>query len=395
MDKEFKAFLNDVRFLLPFHYPTSFLDLRSRYDQLKEKSKKKSNDVYFYRKIVEEGALNPEGTGSDFHLRGLLGSLYFSMNDKRSFLNENLRYDLMSVFDFLENSLQRGKKYHLSALKRWRQKTKDSLNFYQKLIAQVEGNQTIKEKKFATEKLKDFVLDKHHRVYDFWSSQSDYMQAVFTLETILFNEVGNYDGPGSPESHDVARVVMNRFYRPEYFEFNDDDPLKTFIQARDKDYKFNSKWLNLMFKRGEFSFTFFYIPGNAKTYCPDMSKAGKRLRKRNIEIAIDILLEKNNQFNGIRYFSRSSMTGRIDMASLWKDFVPVPERPGKKVSKQSALKKAFRNKQFRYYYSFNDDKKNRFDVLEINSKVYVLQLGTETFFHYRNPHFFRFFSDKN
>jgi hypothetical protein len=395
LSKEFSEFLKSVRFLLPFRYPTNFLELRDRYDQLKEVSKKESNDVYFYRKIVEEGALNPEETGSDFHLRGLLGSLFFSLNENRSFINENLRFDLMSVFDFLENSLQRGKVYHLAALKRWKRKTSESLNFYRKLIAKDSlSSKKYLDKKYAAEELKNFVNQNHYKVYKFWSEQSEAMQAIFTLETILFNEVGNFDGPGNPESHDVAKVVKNRLYRTEYNTFLDDDPLKKYILTKESDFKFNSKWLNLMFKKGEFSFTFFYIPGNVKTYCPDMSRAGKNLRKRNIEISLDTLFDKENSFEGIRYFSRSSMTGRIDMASLWRNFYPLPEKPGLEIRNYNNLLRAFKKKQFRYYYTFTDNKKNKYDVLELNSKVYVMQLGTGKFYHYRNPHFFRFFADK-
>lgn len=395
LSNEFADFLTEVRFILPYQYPTNYLELRDRYDTLKEESKKESNDVYFYRKIVEEGALNPEETGSDFHLRGLLGSLYFALNENRSFINENLRYDLMSAFDLLENSLQRGKVYHLTALKRWRKKTLESLKFYKMMVAQKDiSSRKYKDKKFATQELKNYVLNKHYDVYKFWANQTEQMQAIFTLETILFNEVGNFDGPGSPESHDVAMVVKNRLGMSEYNTFLEDDPLKEFILSRDESFKFNSNWLNLMFKKGEFSFTFFYIPGNVKTYCPDMSRAGKRLRHKNIEIALDTLFHKGSTFDGVRYFSRSSMTGRIDMASLWREFKPLPEKPGLLIQNSKQLLRAFKNNKFRYYYTFLDNKKNKYDVLQINSKVYVMHIGTERFYHYRNPHFFRFFADK-
>ena len=44
------------------------------------------------------------------------------------------------------------------------------------------------------------------------------------------------------------------------------------------------KWLNVLFKEGEFSFTYFFIPSNIGIFCPDFSKKAKILRKENLNI---------------------------------------------------------------------------------------------------------------
>ena len=62
----------------------------------------------------------------------------------------------------------------------------------------------------ATRDLKDFNYQKQREVYAFWKEYSDLWQAIFVIETILFNEVGRLDYKSGLEKRDITQVVINR-----------------------------------------------------------------------------------------------------------------------------------------------------------------------------------------
>jgi hypothetical protein len=243
--------------------------------------------------------------------------------------------------------------------------------------------------------LKEFVLKKEADAYNYWTKKSELFQYLYAIETILYAEVGRIDAPDALERRDVAQVVVNRFSHSYYSEMLPTDAL---IEYLPKDFKKNeNKWLNVLFKEGEFSFTYFYIPGNLHIYCPDMTKVGQFLRRENVRIALELLNKPRNNFSALRYFSRVSMFGRIEMDSLWEDYKPIGEVPGKLVKNPMKLSKLFKQDRYKYLYSFdsfeNPEKKKAYIAVEIQGKTYIVDSNnSKLIYYYRNPHQFRYFA---
>ena len=161
-------------------------------------------------------------------------------------------------------------------------------------------------------------------------------------------------------------------------------------EIKSKDHK----WLNVLFKEGEFSFTYYYIPGNFHIYCPDNSKVGQYLRRENVRIAQEYFAHPRKDFKALRYFSRMSMFGRIEMDTLWENYTAIAERPGKPVRNPKKLSKLFKQDRYKYLYHFtSDDSDKTYLVVEINGKNYVVDAkNPNSLFYHRNPHHFRYFA---
>jgi hypothetical protein len=222
--------------------------------------------------------------------------------------------------------------------------------------------------------------------------QTELMRAIYVMETILFNEVGPVDSDAGLERSDVIQIVLNRLKDSTYSRlYTSQDLFKNLGMKKSKTDEY--KWLNTLFRQAEFSFTFHYISSVSKIFCPDMSRAGKKLRNENIKISLKALKNKRYEFNPVRYFSRVSMLGKIDMAAVWSKFTPLEERAGYQVANQRDLIKAFNDGKFDYYYSFKDPLGKSFDVIRINKKTYSLHaFKKKIIFHeYRDPNLFKYF----
>ena len=409
MMKEVETLRGQAAFLLSFKFPLNHLDLRAEYDKYKVLSTKearaKANAVYFYRKIVQDGSYDDKLTRNDSVVRAAFDTLYLSLykEKNRSFLSENERSDFKYVINSFRNMLELGKANLLSRYDEWAQRSERSLQFYQNLaegkkIKDIETNTLVDVSKMLEEKaralynLKEFVLKKESDAYEYWSKKSELFQYLYTLETILYSEVGRLDAPDALERRDVAQVVINRFTNSFYSELSEKDGLYDYVSARAKVKE--NKWLNVLFKDGEFSFTYFYIPGNLHIYCPDMSKVGQYLRRENVRIALELLNRPRTNFPALRYFSRMSMYGRIEMDSLWEDYKAMPEVPGKPVKNHKKLATLFRQDRYKYLYDFQaEDKKKTYLVVEMQGKTYVVDYNNpKQIYYYRSPHQFRYFA---
>jgi len=124
-----------------------------------------------------------------------------------------------------------------------------------------------------------------------------------------------------------------------------------------------------------------------------MSVKAKGIRKVALDIALDL---KGKNFNlpsiPIRYFSRQSMLGRIDMSKLWKSFTPLPEEPGPKLEEER--RKNILESKSKYLYSFTNSTNKLFDVFSGETFLYVKHNKTGEYFSYRNPNFFKYFIEK-
>ena len=398
-------FLGSIPFLTSYRYPNDHFELRENYDEVKllgtRKSKSRANEVYFYRKVVQDGAQNPNQTKSDTFLRAMLDTIALSLKEKRDFITENLRYDLMSAFKGLKKQFDRGIKGQVKRLNEWYNRVGKVLDYYISLRrnkvkrgGQFETSESVVAKQAkARQGLKNFVYQKQAEVYKFWAEKDEIYQSLYVILTILFNEVGSIDSPYALERYDVTQVVLNRLTNSKYNYLARSDAIYKFLNSK-RAFKASHKWLNVLFKEGEFSFTYYFIHGAVRIFCPDQSRLGKKLRGRNLGIALNMIKNPKRDFEAIRYFSRASMLGRITMDDIWSDYTPLREKPGVLIKKSEAIWKNYADRKYSYRYHFFDENNRKFKVIEIADKVYSLDLKRKEVFSYRSPHYFKYFRSK-
>jgi hypothetical protein len=402
---DFKNLLKQIPFLLSYRHPIDHFDLRLTYDKNKKRESiainQKANEVYFYRKIVQDGAHNPNQSGSDTFLRTAIDTATLEISKEWDLIPENLRYDLNFVLKALIYHLEKGSKHFYPRIDEWAGRTGRMIDYYKSLKKNkikignkiISADQLLKKKDKARLNLKRFSLKKQAEAYRFWKKQPKELRALFVLDTILFNEVGGLDGRDALERRDVAQVVINRLNINEYNSILVTDSIFPYLSKKESAIVSNP-WLNVLFKEGEFSFTYYFIGGNLHIFCPETTKHGSYIRNNNLKMVYDLLQKPNYNFEAVRYFSRHSMLGRIDMAQIWSRFEAVEERAGGKSGKTEALKKLYKTGKYEYLYHFIDDEGRKFKVLSFNKKVYVKADHKLEFYKYRNPHFFRYFKKR-
>jgi hypothetical protein len=409
MMKEVENLKNQAPFLLSFKFPLNHLALRADYEKFKgvatKEARSKANSIYLSRRILQDGSYDDNLTRNDSVIRAGFDTLYISLTkDKdRSFLTENERTDFKFVITNLKTLLSLGKETLATRFIEWADRAERSLTFYQDLSdgKKIKTTDTatatdiaslLEERARSLYNLKAFVLKKEAATYEYWSKKSELLQYLFAMETILYAEVGRIDAPDALERRDVAQVVINRFSDPFYSNIGADDALNDYLNKdlKTKDFK----WLNVLFKEGEFSFTYFYIPGNLHIYCPDMSKVGQFLRRQNVRIALGLLNKPRKDFSAMRYFSRMSMFGRIEMDTLWEGYRALGEVPGRPVKNAKKLAELYKQDRYKFLYDFEtSDKKKTFIVVEMKGKIYVVDFNRPSqIYYYRNPNQFRYFT---
>lgn len=411
--KKLEQFKNKIPFLLSFKFPIDHLSLRTEYEKFKNQNSKaarlRANSIYLFRKIVQDGTYDEELTRNDSVIRSAFDTLYLSLNKEtdRSFLTDNERVDFLYVFNNFEKLLSLKPEVLITRFTDWKARNERSLAFYQDLVerkkiklsedSQIKDvTSLLEERARALYILKDFVLSREARTYEFWSRRSELLQSLFVIETILYSEVGRMDAPDALERRDVAQIIINRSENPAYNLLTGQDAITRYFSPHlhSKLKTGDNAWLNVLFKEGEFSFTYFYIPGNFHIYCPDMSRVGQFLRRENTRIALELLNKPRTNFTALRYFSRTGMFGRIEMDSLWNEFKPLSEVPGKPVRNPRKVYDLFKRNRYKFLYEFtNDDLKKRFLVVDLKGKTYVVNAkNTKQIYYYRNPHQFKYFS---
>jgi hypothetical protein len=401
LKNQFKIFTDQVFFLKSFGFPNDYLLHRKNYEKYKDlestADQKKANQIFFYRKIIEDGAYDPDRSRPDKYIRTALDTLYLNIQQEKDFISENVRYDLEWFEKRMERVLERGKKVHLARLGEWKKRTQDNFKFYQELIQtknQKKAQFLVKKENDASLKLKKFVYQKQAETYEFWAKKPEIQKALFSLETILVHEVGVIDGEHGLERSSVARVVLNRYYDDFYNKLEKDQQIYKYLN-KDIDME-KEKWLNVLFKVGEFSFTYHYIPAVAGIHCPDMSRRGRGIREKNLKIALKAIQNYKGDFKAYRYFSRISMMGKIDMSTVWTDYDRLPEMVGYKSNHQNKLMRYYFADKYQYLYSFVDERGIKFNVVKIDDRSYSVRWkkGSPVFYNYRNPHLFAYFSKK-
>jgi len=407
--KDVVALKEQVPFLLSFKFPVNHLALRAEYEKFKTQNTKegraRSNSIYLFRKIVQDGSYDEEIVRNDAVIRSAFDTLYLSLTKEpgRTFLTDAERVDLKFVLRNFDKLLSYKAPALISRFTEWKGRNDRALQFYEDLVdskkiklsedSQIKDvTSVLEERARSLYTLKEFVLSREASVYEYWSKRSELMQALYAIETILYSEVGRMDAPDALERKDVAQVVINRYDHSSYNSIGERDSISKFLSSSVKTKE--NRWLNVLFKEGEFSFTYFYIPGNFHIYCPDMSRMGQYLRRENVRIALELLNKPKPATAALRYFSRTSMFGRIEMDSLWNDFRPLPEVPGTPVPNAKKIYSLFQKDRYTFLYDFNnEEQKKKYLVVELKGKTYVVDSAEPNrVFHYRNPHQFKYFS---
>lgn len=402
--REYKKVVTKVSFLSNYKFPMDHLKNRKIHDIYKDsevpEDKKRANYAFFYRRIHEDGAYNKDHTSSDLYVRTTLDTVFFELQSHDFFLSEDARYDLEFVMDKIDSELGRGQDKLVERLTEWEKRTQEGYDFYSSLIKPENARKSrelVKNYMKASQDLKDFVYQKEAQVYKYWHSKNDLMKAIYVIETILLNEVGPVDGEDALERIDVSKVIMNRLDKPQYLYIGEKEFLYPYLikQVSVKDIR-RETWLNALFKQGEFSFSYYYIPGVVNIFCPDEAAGARRLRDQNIEIALRALKDEPESFTPTRYFSRASMVARIHMETIWDNYLAYPERAGLLSKNQESLRESFKQGQYLYLYSFKDPTSQSYQVLRIQNQTFAVKDtgGQQIFYNYRNPHLFRYFTKK-
>ncbi len=402
LQKQYDQFMDDIYFFKSFNYPNDHLANRFAYDSKQstkaETSKQRANRIFFYRKIVEDGAYEPGNISGDIYTRSTLDTIYYTLRTEKDFISENLRHDLDWVLKVIERFIDRGYKKQLARIREWEERTQIKYSFYKDIIQsknKKKAQKIVEEKNKASFALKDFTYEKQAETYHFWRKKDQIWKALFSLETILYNEVGRVDGEDGLERIDVAHIVMNRVLDPVYSSLEPTQPLVDYIKLPRSEWE-KERWLNTLFRVGEFSFTYHYIPSSSHIYCPDLSRVGRNLRDKNLKISLKALKSPRTDFDVFRYFSRISMLGKIDMTTVWTDYVPVAEKPGYEAGNQKKLLRLYNSGAYDFYYGFEDPQGDEFFVISISDTIYSMTIrrGVPKFYKYRDPHLFKYFSKK-
>ncbi|MAW07237.1 MAG: hypothetical protein CME61_03030 [Halobacteriovoraceae bacterium] len=403
--KDLLNFLEKLKILHTYNFPVNHLAMRSQYDLLKIRKdipgQTLSQDVFFKRKVIEDGAPHPRWRGSDLAIRSLINTIYFEIkNNTDVILPENLRYDLSWLLSKINDYLRFDSSIIKRKNKRWLNKIDAQIKFYNSLLSnnlkmngqKISVDDLIKNNLDAKDRLKKWIYEKQADTYEFWMKQDVKMRQMYVADTIILNEVGGTPDPLDVEKREVLKVVFKRKGLSFYSTLGKDDDLNLVLEKRGINTQ-GQAWLNTLFKKGEFSFTYYFIPGVRHIFCPDMSRKAKSIRRVALDISNN-LNQEDLDFVGIpvRYFSRQSMLGRIDMSKLWKAFLPIPEKAGPKIKDASTLDIITKG-DHKFLYEFRNDE-NNYQVFQVGQDTFVKGKGPQAYFYYRNPNYFKYFIEK-
>jgi hypothetical protein len=398
LGRHYIELLDSAPFLLSFMFPVDYFELRSQYDNPENRKKLPlKNKIYFIRKIVEDGALEKGVGRSDKFFRALVSTSYLRLKNQGVVIDDGLYYDFKDLIKGFKKQFKYGKNKLIARQQEWLERTAKILDFYKDIVRNYKKNPKkmddyLSKRKLALAKLRDYVHKKQAETYYYWMKRPETYRALFAIETILMNEVGRLDVDGSLERKEVTRVVAKRTAMEEYTIPANSSLLYKKIKRKIKDKYKQYPWLNVLFKEGEFSFTYYFLHASVRTFCPEMTFAGKSLRKENVNIGIETL--KNfKDTESIRYFSRASMLGRISMHKIWERFIPISERPGLTIKNGKYLLDRIRRREFYWLYDFRFED-DSFWAIEIDNKRYIFEEGTDQFYKYRNPYYFTYFREK-
>ena len=109
---ELREVFKKTYMLHTFSFPVDHKSMRRDYDSFKRRKdvagKKRANQIFFERKLVEDGVRHPRWRGSDRGIRTVINTIFTnSMNNHAaSFIDEDTRYDLDWLLERVHDYLQ-------------------------------------------------------------------------------------------------------------------------------------------------------------------------------------------------------------------------------------------------------------------------------------------------
>jgi len=401
---EYSSTLRNLHFLLSFDYPIDHLENRKKYDKLRLSPKRadrdSATDFFFARMIWEDGTYGKGQRSPDKLLRSTFDTLHFKLKSPHHFLPEDLRFDLEWAIKQAAAWLGEGRRTSLNRMTEWKSRVEKSIAFYTDLLSHkgklrhpADAVDEAVSQHSSKKKLKEYVLRKQAEIYEFLAQKPEDHRALFSIETILAHEIGYPSDDDRLDRADIVQIVINRAHNKEYSTLNKKDSLFEYLNPRIRKKSSQYRWLNTLFKEGEFSFTYYYIPSSLRIFCSDQSRRGRNQRLINTELGFDLLKNPNSNFKGLRYFSRVSMLGKVNMVLVWKDYKKIPERPGERVPGTHRLLSKLKKGKYRYLYDFSDIDNTPYDVVEIDGQAFSVRGYPDkpVLFYYRNPHYFTYF----
>jgi hypothetical protein len=417
-----------------FEHPVDLESLRSDYENLKLKGGRenilKSQEIYFYRKMVEDGAgIWSESLkklqSPDYQLRALINTLHFRLDRDESILLDKQYYptfypidddeqmDVLYLVEILKSKLNDSETEENLKLQNWKKIVEEQLDRYQLLLK--EPNRFKDEnllKKTAQDQLKKLVAEKQSQAFKFWSSKGLWQEVLYVMEQIIVNEVGNIDTERRDESEEILRILYRRVNHPKYSKMRKSQLLmKSLLEKKlTIDQVNHHKWLSSLFREGEFSFTYFFIPANENLWCQPNHSVSKNIRqwlfqfleKNYLEFQKPVFLptsqsiEQEKMQYKMRYFSRLSMLGRMNIAKTWKDYKQNPIQVGKLIENQKIYQIRKKQKKLKYKHHFFSEDGNLYIIFEDKASkkrdpFILYNHSKKQYYQYRNTHYFRYF----
>lgn len=386
--KEKYANIQENLFVWKNFTDVNYFELRKEYEESKD------GVLYFKRKILEDGI--PSWQEKDLFFRALLQGLGLRLKEATDDLSRDLVYDLERIIRLAPKFYSKPKKEILRGIRDWQKETSEHLAFFQQ-IANGKNLDKIKSFKEDRSNLIDFNAKKQEKIYLFWQNKKEIYLYLYALDMILFNEIGSLDDKFSFNRHSVTQLVLNRSKIEKFYQL---DPIQALYKQIDRNeglkdkigFKKN-KWLNILLKKGEFSFTYFFSTLSPKLYCPDRSRRGLRIRQKNLEIALKLWNRPNKEFKATHFFSRRSMLAGIDMTQIWEDLNPINTELGPEIKGRlrKRLSRDFRRrkKEIRYLTTLEAGDNTPYHLYEWkNGKLYLVKSKKGKFY-------FHYYRDKN
>jgi hypothetical protein len=394
----FLEFIKGLYFLRSFSAPVDHFANRRDYELLAEKLSllpqsdpgydalaEEKLTLYLNRKLYEDGAMSAAKTENDLPIRAVLDTLEVKLKNQGPYFSVDFIKDF---FWWKANFLAYLNKYNADDIvkrhKEWIARSQELYNAYLALLKKKELV-SFNSGESATEELKKFVYKKFQILYKYWAAKPEDMRKLFVLQNILLHEVGRTDPTGVQRKR-VMEVVYNRLQYPDYQSFYADEQwVKELENLEPK----GQQWLTVMMRRGEFSFALYFMNSVQKLFCLEKDFLTSSLNEENMSLIVSSIDNQNvSEEKILRYFSRVSMLGRINMSTIWSPpYMPAHEVLGPELPKE--LKAKIVPSQYQLLYEFGTGNRVFMNVEGGDPSYYVEQNGT--YFSYLDPDYFQFF----
>ncbi|PIU00704.1 MAG: hypothetical protein COT74_03295 [Bdellovibrionales bacterium CG10_big_fil_rev_8_21_14_0_10_45_34] len=387
--------IESLKFLGNFSFPVDHLANRHKYEELKTKADGQHKKFFIMRKIWEDGAPENESGDSDRYYRTSIDTIYLKLlRSKRPPIDTALKRDLIWVFGVVEDLLKINAEQWSERFRLWESKVGGQIEFLKKTrkASAEDITELQKTRANARNALFNFVFAKQAQTYKFWQSKPVALQAAFTVDQILLNEVGYPTDYNEIDRRDIIRLAYARLSISDFNTLTKRQGLYNLLSVSAQNAIDNPSHLNVMFREDEFSFTIPTFRAVKEIFCPELSRWYDKIRKTNYSLhtAVHAELRKLKKIENppLRYFSRRSMVGRIDISALWKEFIPLENIRGRPIR----VKEKFYSRLIERGTPIEEYESEGLLLIYYSDNYYLLDRKNKKVFDYRDPDYFQFFT---